>query len=360
VKRKKLNERRKATGIILAAIIVASAVAIALPSIPKASALPQGADVAVQSHNVTLGWYNITGNTWNDGYDLGEGVNEIHTHIVNCSLEMGAGATINLSLSYLKSDGSSASTWVNFTANQTICTWDANVDTVVSDLTNITSMGFVGTQGLSGDLLIVATVTREGLYQGVGATDTARGGFITDINLDVVQRTAKWQGYYGNVSGDIRLTDSAGNIMYKWTWDVSLGGEVLATTNTSIPPWESLDTNNTAAFTEMITSLWGWDASQSDNATNTLNTAVTITIAGDSSLVMNATTADMLLLTGQGWRSGAIATLNPTAKAHYVFVGLIMKGKTAFDGTTKDFQMIVPVGDVPSATETYYFYVELT
>ena len=73
-------------------------------------------------------------------------------------------------------------------------------------------------------------------YAGTSAeTNASQGGYVTEINLSATTQTGKWQGYYGNITGGISLKDTGGASMFDWT--ATITGEVIATTNSSTPPW---------------------------------------------------------------------------------------------------------------------------
>jgi hypothetical protein len=192
-------------------------------------------------------------------------------------------------------------------------------------------------------------------------SNISKGGYVTEINFSTEQRTAKWQGYYGNVTGSIVLEDGDDHEMFNWTWYASKGGEVIATTNDSIPPWESLAaTAIDGSDMDTIGSLWGWESTQSDDARHTFEDHDTsVVIAGISIGTTNGT--DSLGAGNAGDFKEVVLTDGATAiKKDFLFVAIINDDAIAFDGTAKDFEMLVPVGDTPASTEQYYFYVELT
>ena len=45
---------------------------------------------------------------------------------------------------------------------------------------------------------------------------TARGGFVSNANIVGNSQTRKWQGYFGEVSGNLTLENSAIQLMYSW------------------------------------------------------------------------------------------------------------------------------------------------
>ena len=184
---------------------------------------------------------------------------------------------------------------------------------------------------------------------------SANGGSITEVTVTVASQTTKWQGFYGNVNGGIQLANSSGGQMYDWSSTVA--GEVYASQNDSIfdtADWADL-TNQTGAS---IDDNWSFIPGDADSATNTFTVtsseivvgSKTITAAEKSAVKTNAQNGTAV------WETIALGT-NGTAKTDFTFVGVINNNEIAYDGTVKDYQMIVPVG---GSTETYYFYVELT
>lgn len=195
-------------------------------------------------------------------------------------------------------------------------------------------------------------------------SDTAQGGYITGLNLTVEQSTAKWQGYFGNITGSIVLEDSSGNEMFNWGDAVAGGGEVFATTSDSAPTWSAVNSVTNAELihgTNGINALWSWETTQTDDADATFSTTDTVTVAGTEITGTVATAANAILPSGQSWQTLVITdTADISAKTDYIFIGIINDNHEAFDTTSKDYQMIVPTADTPAASDTYYFYVELT
>ena len=336
--------------IIGIAVIVAVALIITISMTASADPDPTGATDTVQTNNVTLGTFTPGAypDAYTDSNELGEGVDTIYINVTTVTATTGT-----LNISYIKEDGSTgAEESDNIPDSSAVDTWFtvSGVDDLV-DVTNV-STGDIN----SGTFEIVANVSRQALYQGVGGTDVAQGGFVTEMDLDTTSRTTRWQGYYGNVSGSIALKDSQANTMFSWAWDASKGGEVIATTNTSVPPWTSFTNVSGNSTVNAINTYWGWTSDATDDADATLNTTLNVTIAGIGYSI-NATTSGAL--GGSGWRCGAINTTDPDGTDDFIFVGIIQNAINAFDGTKKDYEMIVPTPDEGTPV-TYYFYVEMT
>jgi len=334
--------------------IMAVALILAISMTASANPDPTGATPTTVYNNVTLGTFTA-GEAYPDAYtdtnELGEGVNTIYINVTAATSTLGT-----LNISYICENGSTATIESgDITDGSQVSTWFTV--TGVGDLVDVTNVSS-GTI-TEGTFVIVANVSRQALYQGVGGTDVAKGGFVTEMNLDGTSRTTRWQGYYGNVSGSIALKDSQAHTMFSWAWDASKGGEVIATTNTSIPPWTGFHSVDDSSTVTSLNTIWSWAASATDSANATLNTTLENVIIADTTYTINATTAGALQPTASQWQCGAIATENPVGTDDFIFVGIINATTTSFDTTAKDYEMIVPTYD-NGATLTYYFYVEMS
>ena len=210
-------------------------------------------------------------------------------------------------------------------------------------------------------LLIAGTASAAGFQNATGVNGTSEtdasvigyssnqsaGGYVTQIDIYTANtQTQKWQGYYGNVSGNIYLNSSSDQSMYAWTVDLN-NTFVYATTNSTLP--------NTAELYNITNSsldtLWGFSAS-SDSISNTyLNTTESKTFAGKT--VVNPLGAT----TSVGYKDYVIADVSSSAvKADVLWAGLINVSKTGFKGQNADYELLVPVS---SSAELYYFYIEL-
>ena len=209
-----------------------------------------------------------------------------------------------------------------------------------------------------------ATVTQsnnETQAEAIGGTADAMGGNISQVNLAVSQQTAKWQGYYGIVSGDIVLA-GATNTMFTWSI-TNRTGEVYATPNSTIPIWADYYTTDAATNDVNIAFNLGTGSGVNDNATDTftnthtafnLSGNVVLTTTGPCAKTMDNTSSSIwetvILTDGDGG-----STVND-----FLFVGLMQEHQVNFAGSACDYQMIVPDNPEDTATTTYYFYVELS
>ena len=210
-----------------------------------------------------------------------------------------------------------------------------------------------------------ATVTQSDnvtLAEAQGGTADAMGGNISQVNLAILQQTAKWQGYYGIVSGNIVLANAGGTSMFTWAI-TNRTGEVYATPNSSIPIWANYYGNGAATNDVNIAFNLGTGSGVNDNATDTFNETshtafnlsgnVVSTATGPCAKTQNATSAS--------WETVILTDSDAgTAESDFLFVGLMQENAKNFAGTACDYQMIVPDNPEDTATTAYYFYVELS
>ena len=209
-------------------------------------------------------------------------------------------------------------------------------------------------------LVVLVTVMPASAAPVSTGNSTASGGDITEINFsDVTSSTLKWQGYFGNVtneSGENGLQlENSGNVMYSWDYDLSnLAGNIFATLDDAmdITRWGQLG----SATPDDIDTAYNFTSSNSDSANNTFSSSETLTIAGNSVNGPYVQTYNATLV--PTWKTVALSRLDGSNMTDFVFAGMIDSNQEAFDGTTKDFQMVVPV-NASVSPQTYYFYVEL-
>ena len=189
---------------------------------------------------------------------------------------------------------------------------------------------------------------------GASSSDVTEGGNITVLNITGVnQSTERWAGYLGNVSSVgslIVLANDASpiDIFYNWTWDSAQGGEVCAGTGTSYT-WASLE----AAAATDLDSTWGF-GDVSDDAEATFDDGTgTFEIGGVSSTAPKADTGFE-----DGYETFLLEdTPGASAETDFLFCSNISAAGTGYDGSTVDYELIVPTSY--GATETYYFYLEV-
>jgi hypothetical protein len=185
----------------------------------------------------------------------------------------------------------------------------------------------------------------------------AMAGNITGLDIVGVSTTQSWQGYFGNVSGTIKLADNLNNIMYNWSL-ASPEGEIYAS-NASTVVWSSIqcydEPNNMSEFEKRF----GIGLSDVDGLNETFNLNnhpefFTNNIQFASGACNNTKLYDS---TGIGTFDEVLLTDGPSL----VFASLLEQNANGFDNVPNDFEMIVLENGHGTDTSTtpYYFWAEL-
>ncbi len=206
--------------------------------------------------------------------------------------------------------------------------------------------------------LTVGTSSRRNLTTSNTTSVDALAGNVTRLDINGLSITTSWQGYYGNISGNVILADAQNYSMYEWGNGTSISGEVYASRNDTID-WANIQCANSTIIAAEESYL-GQSSGDSDSVTNTFNsTSHPSFFVGTTNLTGCPST--------NAWTSGAqnasnwhqILLADPNDKV--VYTTIIDHGATGFDGETHDFQLLVGEngknGD--TSTTTYYFYTEL-
>lgn len=185
----------------------------------------------------------------------------------------------------------------------------------------------------------------------VTTTITATGGATVNLNGSTETQTLVWQGFYGNVLGNVTLRDTSGDQLYSWNF-TQKSGTVFATQATGVN-FANITAYNDCNVDQNITGT----GSDRVNLTFTpsSNTAFLIgdvTIAANTACrtntyVNNATQTtrfEEIILTANG--------VTP------IYATRIESAQTGFDGQPHDFQLIIPDKE-DSNTTTYYVYAEM-
>ncbi|MEW6036070.1 MAG: hypothetical protein AB1529_05635 [Candidatus Micrarchaeota archaeon] len=185
------------------------------------------------------------------------------------------------------------------------------------------------------------------------SSQTTEGGNISVVNVSGTALTDKWAAYSGNVSGRITLDDNgAGAAVFNWTWTPSTGGEVCVSTNSAYD-----FTAATTAAAAGIDTAWGFTATDADSAANTYtSTCGTALTFAQSSVAGTTAAADL-----QGFSSFLSCAVDDTgaAETNYAFCTQVQSAGTNYNNQSAHYELMVPTTAGPSATETYFFYLEL-
>lgn len=202
---------------------------------------------------------------------------------------------------------------------------------------------------------------------------TDDGGTITTLVLDTLQQDQSWKGYVGNVTGRLTLDDADGFTIYDWDFvNITITGEVYAA-RVSSPDFDTVECANTTTIADEETfhNMSGSDADSITNTFNyTLHDAFSVgTISGGSP---NSILVDTCPSTAT-YMNDSVQVMNDSStvvfqeillqdgSSNVLFVSILEDDYQAYraDGTTHDFQMILPESDVKPTATTYYFFLEI-
>lgn len=214
--------------------------------------------------------------------------------------------------------------------------------------------------------------------------ENAYAGNVTSVDITGYTTTQSWQGFFGNVSGVIELTDINNNTMYNWTL-ASPQGEVYASTNETGIMWTHIQCFNFTATGTYDGNEWGNGGLTNQNGTNITQLEDRYGIKWDDVDGVNETffennghdefyTANKQFITSECLSTMVYGPNGPTANlfeevllyepvsSSIIFASLLEENDPAgFDDANHDFEMLVLENghgtDVDSTD--YYFYVEL-
>lgn len=191
---------------------------------------------------------------------------------------------------------------------------------------------------------------------------SAIAGNVTELNFQSNSVTNTWQGYFGNISGSIKLGDANNNTLYDWT-SASPNGEIYATRSAIAPDWGVIQCADSTQIDQEDSDL---DVNQSvdrDSVNRTfLNTTLFTTFyVGNVTIESSQNCYAVNLHDATGTPSSSFQEVLLHDGSIMVYAAVISQDALGFDNRTHDFQMIVGEDghDGDSSSTPYYFYVEL-
>ena len=86
------------------------------------------------------------------------------------------------------------------------------------------------------------------------ASTPVQAGNVTELNLSGGAITEHWAGFYGEISGNISLSNSDGDVFYNWAGLGAPEGEVFASNESSVD-WSGVGCAASAEITGIQNSL---------------------------------------------------------------------------------------------------------
>lgn len=192
---------------------------------------------------------------------------------------------------------------------------------------------------------------------GNAGTVAAWGGNVTRVNVTINASTRHWQGFYGSVNGSLAL--GAGTNVLK-TWSLStITGQVYVSQNNNV---DFSTLNGTVVTLSNMDSAFSFLTGANDAAANTGTNSANSAFNIGSYSVLASSKPKILTQSNTGaqvWET-VVLTSNTSDATKYVFAGILNNSGTAFDGTSANFQVIVPENSAGNTAVTnYYFYGEV-
>ena len=224
-----------------------------------------------------------------------------------------------------------------------------------------------------GSLTEGSTQTRTaGIDTDTGYEVNASGGNLTQLNIDSLSQTSRWQGYYGNITGSIILDDANNNTFYDWALTTPTG-EVYATNHSGTITWTLLECLNNSAdgpgfncsgenevclnITTIEQEWYGMNANDSDGVDETFDSTGSITV-GDLTL-SNCPATRLYENSSQSASHWNELLLTQNNTHTLIYAAIVENNQYGFNNETWDFQMLVGDNGDDDAVTPYYFYVEL-
>jgi uncharacterized membrane protein len=179
---------------------------------------------------------------------------------------------------------------------------------------------------------------------------SAEGGNITEVNVSSDASTSKWQGFWGNISGSLRLGDGTSNIFYDWSGITFQA--VYASPGTTLN-WATVSDLAGQGAREGKDTDYNLTSTDPDSINQTMSGAAcsagTIFTNADGVTPYNSTA-------GAGSWETCLGEDTSNLAGTVFGTDVISAGADAFNGDTVQYQLMVPVEE---AGTNYYFYLEI-
>ncbi|MCC7574008.1 hypothetical protein KO361_00245 [Candidatus Woesearchaeota archaeon] len=226
--------------------------------------------------------------------------------------------------------------------------------TLVMLLLIILTAGFVTAQPLGVEDVDVGTSSRFDDTTTPEAVD-AQAGNVTELTLHGLSVTRFWQGFYGNITGTIILSDASGANFYDWNVTTPTG-QVYASRNNAVS-WTNINCSNATHIAAEETAL-GQNSNDPDSITNTFTNNNHPDFNVGLTTITGCPTTQAYNATGEQGNAFWQVLLNADTDTIYT---TIIEDTTpeGFDGNPWHFQLLVGENGLVEGTTPYYFYLEI-
>ena len=202
-----------------------------------------------------------------------------------------------------------------------------------------------------------------------GLAVPAQAGNVSQLIINDTRTTTHWQGYYGRITGTIKLDDAKNETLFDWQLANPVG-EVYAS-NFSTVSWANITCVNFTSNISGSGTRSKLNASILEDAfnisyteTDGINETFNWTYA--SSFAVGSTTIDstyncplVYTYVNNASQQAKFKEVLLTDNVSAVFTSLLEQDQVGFEGSQWDFQMLVPENSGGGTTD-FYFFVELS
>ncbi len=217
------------------------------------------------------------------------------------------------------------------------------------------------------NLTVVTSSTRQATPS---STLDSIAGNVSQLSITAYTQTQHWQGYYGNVTGTILLSDASGGTIYSWD-TANPSGQIFASTSEVDFSDGNVECYNFSKAGNGYLNLSAYEASlgMTESSEDGINETFNLTNAYDpfyvSATYINETCPVTYLFNATNQSSKntyqELLLYDLTAN-NTIFTSIIRPGGIlGFNNLEWDFQMIVAEKGSQGDTSTteYYFYISL-
>lgn len=190
----------------------------------------------------------------------------------------------------------------------------------------------------------------------VNGSISTTGGYVYQFNLTTEDKTIRWVGLWGNVTGNIKLGTTTNNF---YTWGSVTDGSVLyATTKATGISVAAFNTTN-GTYLDQIDTAYGYATGLTDNVKSTYASSGTFQSPSmGAGILVNSTTVG-------AWTDYAIrdGVGNIATTDDVIWAVDILTNQAGFNSGLMDFELLIPENEEPGDGEgvatTYYLWMEL-
>jgi hypothetical protein len=190
----------------------------------------------------------------------------------------------------------------------------------------------------------------------------AQAGNVSQLSINATRETNAWQGFYGNISGEIVLADASGNNFYNWTLsDAQPQGEVYASRASDVD-WTTINCTNATEITAEETFL-GKTATDGDSVTNTYTSISHPGFSVGSTSISNCNSTNAYDSTGGGSNFWQVLLIDgdTDANSDVVYTTILdATTQSGFNSLDWNFELLVGENGTNPSVTAYYFYTELS